>query len=244
MGAANKIFGILTIALIISGGFGFLASRRVRADATYVPQQDQMKQAKTCPSADDTACNRWYYLTEKNKPEAWKYDRAGYSKKQRWYHVGQPTTPPKPKIIVLEGVHFDFDKADLRPDAIPILMKNLPELQHENIHVIVVGHADNRGTDEYNRGLSERRARAVMNYYIGHGIPADRLSAEGRGEFEPIAVNEAHQQGVSVKVENDGLHAGRAMNRRIELHITSISSSVPTTLSPASGSATTLTPEE
>src|SRR5579885_2781117 len=247
----SKTFKFLMVGLTLSGAFSLAAVRSAQGDeakktgdATVVPQQTAVKEAKTCPSDDDTDCNRWYFMMEKNQPDAWKYDHAEYSKKQRWYHVGQPVTPPKPKIIVLEDVHFDFDKYNLRPDAIPILESNLPELQHENIHVTIVGHADDRGSVEYNQKLSERRAQAVMDYYISRGIPAERLSAEGRSKLEPIAVNEPHQPGVSVKAENDGLHTGRALNRRIELHITNIASATVPTAVNVKHPATATAPEQ
>ncbi len=220
------------IRLLLAGSLGFTlgfwafsgAQADEKKDATLVPQQEEAPQAKTCSSEDDTACDRWYYMTEKGKPDAWKSDHPEFSKRQRWYHVGHPVKPVAPKIIVLEGVHFDFDKSDIRPDAIPILEKNLPELQREDIHVTIVGHADDRGSVEYNQGLSERRAQAIRNFYISRGIPPERLSAEGHSKLDPVAVNEPHQPGASVKAENDGLHVGRALNRRIEMHIRSVAS--------------------
>jgi outer membrane protein OmpA-like peptidoglycan-associated protein len=120
---------------------------------------------------------------------------------------------------VLEGVNFDFDKADIRPDAVPILQNNLPEFQCEKIHVTVVGHTDDRGTEEYNQRLSERRAKSVMQYYIEQGIPSSCVSAEGRGKDEPIAVNEPKGPHGDTAEENKYAHSGRALNRRIELHI-------------------------
>jgi outer membrane protein OmpA-like peptidoglycan-associated protein len=182
---------------------------------TQVPEQDVPAACQT----DDLECARWYYLNEKPKPDAWNADAPAFSKKQRWYHVGKTVVPPKPRIIVLEGVRFDFDKANLRPDAIPILERNLGELQSENVRVKVVGHTDERGTDAYNQDLSQRRAEAVMNYYIQRGIPAERLSAEGRGESEPIATNEPIDGSGDTAEENLFGDPGRAKNRRIELHI-------------------------
>jgi len=50
--------------------------------------------------------------------------------------------------------------------------------------IVVVGHADPIGTPEYNQALSERRARAVKNYLVSKGVPADRIRSEGRGEYD------------------------------------------------------------
>jgi outer membrane protein OmpA-like peptidoglycan-associated protein len=207
---------------------GLLAISGVSAgeDVTLVPEQDRSPAACRA-QPEDGRCVRWYYLTEKNRPDAWEYDRPAYGKKQRWYHVGKPVPPAEPRVIVLEGVNFDFDKADIRPDAVPVLKSNLPELQSQNIRVLVVGHTDERGTEEYNQRLSERRAQSVMNWFVENGIPATRLSAEGRGESEPVAANEPVDDGGDTPEEHAHADPGRAKNRRIELHIQDVVVSNP-----------------
>jgi outer membrane protein OmpA-like peptidoglycan-associated protein len=72
-----------------------------------------------------------------------------------------------------------------------------------DVKVEVAGHTCNIGTDEYNMGLSQRRADAVRNYLISQGIPADRLTAKGYGESQPTADNSTRE--------------GRVQNRRVEL---------------------------
>jgi OOP family OmpA-OmpF porin len=109
-------------------------------------------------------------------------------------------------VIELEGVHFDFDKATLRPDAIVILNEAAALLQkHERVVVEVAGHTDSKGSEEYNLGLSDRRATAVKDYLTSKGVKASRLSARGYGESRPVASNDTE--------------AGRAENRRVELII-------------------------
>jgi OOP family OmpA-OmpF porin len=71
--------------------------------------------------------------------------------------------------------------------------------------VLVEGHADVTGGEGYNQGLSERRAGTVRDYLIGHGVPADMITAFGYGEFRPIASNETEE--------------GKALNRRTEIHL-------------------------
>jgi outer membrane protein OmpA-like peptidoglycan-associated protein len=127
-----------------------------------------------------------------------------------------PGTPPGTKVdhtgcplqevTILKGVHFDFDKATLRPDALTILddaaaiMQRYPEIKVE-----IAGHTDSVGTDEYNMGLSARRAQAVMDYFASKGIDASRLSSKGYGESMPLTGNDTV--------------AGRAENRRVEMRI-------------------------
>ena len=111
-----------------------------------------------------------------------------------------------PKVIVLKGVNFDNDRAELRPDAIAILDAAVATLKaNPGVKVEVAGHTDSRNSDYYNLGLADRRAKAVMQYFIGHGIDAARLSAKSYGESKPIADNETEE--------------GRVQNRRVELHI-------------------------
>jgi OOP family OmpA-OmpF porin len=117
-----------------------------------------------------------------------------------------PTPAPAKKKIVLRGVNFDFDKADIRPDAEPILDEAVRTLQEEGaISIVVEGHTDSIGTEEYNQGLSVRRAAAVRAYLAGKGIDASRMSVEGLGETKPVASNDTS--------------SGRAQNRRVELSV-------------------------
>jgi len=105
---------------------------------------------------------------------------------------------------VLRGVNFDFDRATIRPDA-SVILDEAASILNENsdVQVEVGGHTDAVGTDEYNQGLSERRARAVADYLIEKGVSASRLGTAGYGESKPVADN--------------GTADGRAQNRRVEL---------------------------
>ncbi|MOA44531.1 Outer membrane porin F precursor [compost metagenome] len=71
--------------------------------------------------------------------------------------------------------------------------------------VKVIGHTDSQGSDAYNQALSERRASSVAEYLISQGLAPSKVTSQGRGESEPIADNETD--------------AGRAQNRRVELHL-------------------------
>ncbi len=118
-----------------------------------------------------------------------------------------PPPPPTKKKIVLRGVNFDFDKYNIRPDAVPILEQACKTLKDEpSIDVSCDGHTDSIGTDAYNQKLSERRANAVRQWLIKCGIPASRLTARGFGEKNPVASNATAE--------------GRAQNRRTELVVT------------------------
>jgi len=124
--------------------------------------------------------------------------------------AGQAIGPdgcPVPLTIDLKGVNFDFDKATLRPDAEAILSEAVSILQkYPQLKVEVAGHTDAVGTDQYNQGLSERRAATVYSYLTNAGIDAGRLvGPNGFGESRPIDTNDTAE--------------GRAKNRRTELNV-------------------------
>jgi len=84
-------------------------------------------------------------------------------------------------------VHFDYDQSTLRDDARAALSKNADwlKISYNTAVIEVEGHCDNRGTDQYNLALGERRARAAMEYLQSLGIPANRLKMVSYGEERP-----------------------------------------------------------
>lgn len=105
----------------------------------------------------------------------------------------------------LKGVVlFDFDKADIKPEAHQLLDEVVTILKkNREMKGVIEGHTDSMGSEEYNQGLSERRAQAVEKYIEEHGIDADRYTIKGYGESNPIASNDTEE--------------GRQENRRVEL---------------------------
>ncbi len=122
------------------------------------------------------------------------------------YTVSSATDPIEiPRRLILEGVHFDFDRATLRHEDLTIIDKNVLVLKDwGDIKIEISGHTDSVGSDRYNMGLSLRRAHAVRDYLISKGIPASHLIATGFGESDPVG--------------NNDTNAGRAKNRRVELN--------------------------
>lgn len=118
------------------------------------------------------------------------------------YVAPEPAAPAKK--LVLEGVNFDFDKATLRPADVSDLDKNVDQLKTwGDVDIEVAGHTDSMGSDKYNMTLSRQRAEAVRNYLISKGVAANRLTAKGYGESQPVADNATEE--------------GRFKNRRVEL---------------------------
>ena len=107
------------------------------------------------------------------------------------------------KLLILRGINFDFDSATIKEDSETILDEAVNTLkENPSIKTKIEGHTDATGTEEYNLGLSQRRADAVRDYLISQGIAGERLSTVGQGEAYPITSNDTRE--------------GRSKNRRIE----------------------------
>lgn len=112
------------------------------------------------------------------------------------------------RLIVLENINFDYDKAVIRADAEVIVDQALSILNdNPAMTVTIEGHTDSIASRGYNQALSERRARAVLDYLVSRGIEPGRLNPIGRGETSPITDNATED--------------GRAQNRRVEFIVTS-----------------------
>ena len=114
--------------------------------------------------------------------------------------MAEAPKPALPSSVVL----FSFNSADIRSEAYPTLneaaniMKQNPDLNSR-----IDGYADSTGNEAYNIGLSERRAKAVKDFFVSKGIDPERLTIKGFGDADPVANNDTKE--------------GRAKNRRVEL---------------------------
>ena len=133
-----------------------------------------------------------------------------------------PPPPPEPEpeppakkrvtvtadhIVISEKIQFDFNKATIKAESHGLL-DEIVQVFKENPHireVEVIGHTDSDGSDRYNKKLSDKRAAAVRQYLVDHGIAEGTLLSKGMGEEQPIASNETDE--------------GKATNRRVEFKI-------------------------
>jgi outer membrane protein OmpA-like peptidoglycan-associated protein len=125
-----------------------------------------------------------------------------------------PGTPPNTEVdergcailrakIVLDGITFQFNSANIQPESEPTLERAAQILRdNPGVHVEIEGHTDDTGNAGYNERLSMARARSVADWLIAHGIPADRMGTRGYGATKPRAPNDTE--------------ANKAKNRRIE----------------------------
>lgn len=104
------------------------------------------------------------------------------------------------------GILFEFNSSTLQPEAKTNISKLADILKkYPDSNILVTGHTDSDGTEQYNQTLSEKRAKAVSDYTIAQGINSSRLSTKGLGEAEPVASNETVE--------------GKQLNRRVEIAI-------------------------
>ena len=112
-------------------------------------------------------------------------------------------------VIILKGdALFDFDKSDIKPDAVKVLdvaAKTIQSVWRDGSVVLVNGYTDSVGSDDYNQGLSERRAQAVAHWFPTRGIPYSVIKTQGFGKSNPVSPNTKP--------------GGRAQNRRVEIYV-------------------------
>jgi peptidoglycan-associated lipoprotein len=108
--------------------------------------------------------------------------------------VTEPATVTLAAAGISDTVYFDYDKTSLRPDSLPAL-SHIAEwmMQHPNVQIRIAGHADERGTREYNLALGDRRAAAVRAYLVSVGISAQRLETMSYGKERPVAVGSSEE---------------------------------------------------
>jgi outer membrane protein OmpA-like peptidoglycan-associated protein len=130
--------------------------------------------------------------------------------------VDAPPIPPRPvkpppvpptvmkQKVVLRGIHFDFNRSNIRPGDSAVLDEDVSSLKaNPGVTINVNGYCDAIGGDDYNMKLSQRRAGAVVDYLVRAGVPSNQLSAHGYGKTDFVATNDTAE--------------GRAQNRRVEL---------------------------
>ena len=105
-------------------------------------------------------------------------------------------------MVSLDNIYFDFDSFVLSATARETLSKNAQLMMKEgSVNVQIAGNCDERGSDEYNLALGEKRAKAAMNYMTTLGVPADRLSTISYGKEKPI--DPGHDEAAWAKNRND-----------------------------------------
>jgi len=124
----------------------------------------------------------------------------------------KPLLVSKGKFYVIKNVFFEFGKFDLSKDA-QIEIEKLYDIMDKNpdLYIEVIGYTDSKSSAAFNQKLSEKRAKSVIDYLINKGITSQRFVAIGKGESNPIAINE--------NADGSDNPEGRKLNRRVEIKL-------------------------
>jgi outer membrane protein OmpA-like peptidoglycan-associated protein len=107
------------------------------------------------------------------------------------------------KNFAFQPVYFDHDKAEIRPEYIDFLLRMTRVVDgHSDLRIRVTGHTDSDGSDAYNIDLSKRRAKALIDFFVQHGLSEDRIEIDFKGEKDPI--------------DNNSTPEGKQKNRRVD----------------------------
>lgn len=141
-----------------------------------------------------------------------KYSNLTIPSDDKIYTVNVQLRYHPAKTVILENVEFDFDKASIRPSSYKTL-NDLAEVMSikKNMKIEITGHTDSKGSEEYNKNLSQERAESVRKYLISKGINSSQVIAKGYGSSEAIAPN--------TNPDGSDNPEGRQRNRRIEVRI-------------------------
>ena len=112
-------------------------------------------------------------------------------------------------------IHFDFDKSNIRPDDAGMLDQKVAILNaNPDLRIRINGHCDERGSDEYNLALGNRRSTAAKNYLVSHGVDASRIETASYGEERPVAMGHDEDSWAQNRRDEFEILSGGDMLRR------------------------------
>ncbi|MBN2366580.1 MAG: OmpA family protein [Calditrichaeota bacterium] len=204
----KKAFQVVLISLIIAGLLGCSASRKTKgaavgataggvAGAVIGKQAGNTLLGAIIGAAVGGAAGAYIGNYMDNQAEEIEQDLEGATVER----IGEGI-----KITFNSGLLFDVDKANLRPASQEELAKLANILnKYEETNILIEGHTDATGSDDYNLELSRRRSQSVANYLASLNVSASRFTIMGYGESQPIASNETVD--------------GRQLNRRVDIAV-------------------------
>jgi peptidoglycan-associated lipoprotein len=157
------IFGLSGILILL-----FLASCRAKVEEAPPPPPPQVKEQPKVEKVKEVPPVKKPELTEEEIFQAKSLEEIN-------------------REAPLRMIHFDFDRYFIRDDAKPVLAKNAAWLKKfGSAKVLIEGHCDERGTEEYNLALGEKRAKSTLDYLFSLGISADRIRIISYGKSQPL----------------------------------------------------------
>lgn len=171
------IFGAIMLAMLLALGVS-CAKKQVTME-TQEMAADESQQ-----SAEDEAARR-------EAEEARMREQRAREARQR-QDASSMSEAARKAAFEDEDIHFDFDKYVLTPQSMMILDDKAAYLrEHAGVRVLVEGHADDRGSNEYNLALGDRRANSAKNYLVKSGVAASRITSISYGEEQPLCMQQS-----------------------------------------------------
>ena len=171
------IFGALMLAMLLVLSVS-CAKKKVTMEAEPT-QEMTAEQMEAQQAAQEAAAAREAQMAQKGEAEQQREEAAMMAEEARM------------RAFVEENIHFDFDKYDLKPKAMMILDEKATYLrEHPEVRVLIEGHCDDRGTNEYNLALGDRRANSAKNYLVRSGVAESRITTISYGEEQPLCMEQ------------------------------------------------------
>jgi peptidoglycan-associated lipoprotein len=168
------VLGALLLAMLLVLGVS-CAKKTVTMEAEPMEEEMAVEDAAAQQAAEDAAAAREARLAKMSEAERQREEAAMMAEEARM------------RAFVDEHIHFDFDKYVLTPKAMMILDEKAAYLrEHPEVRVLVEGHCDERGTNEYNLALGDRRANSAKNYLVKSGVAESRITTISYGEEQPL----------------------------------------------------------
>ncbi len=172
--------------------------RKEEVDALQQRFQWWPTDARPSPVKDEQMGGYWWWPKTPGETRPWGNRGYIYVYKIIYDYKTDELPPPKPqelrpsllikKIIKNVKIYFDYNKADLRDDAVQILNKAIGTLQRNlEASILITGNCDIRGSENYNNKLGQERAAAVKNFMLEHNIPENRIRIVSRGKLDAVA---------------------------------------------------------
>ena len=172
------IFGAIMLAMLLALGVS-CAKKQV----TMETQEMAAEEGAAQQSAEDEAARR-------EAEEARLREQRAREARQR-QEASSMSEAARRAAFEDEEIHFDFDKYVLTPQAMMILDDKAAYLrEHSGVRVLVEGHCDERGSNEYNLALGDRRANSAKNYLVKSGVAESRITTISYGEEQPLCMQQ------------------------------------------------------
>ncbi|MBW1679996.1 MAG: peptidoglycan-associated lipoprotein Pal [Deltaproteobacteria bacterium] len=175
------VFACTSLVLVVS-----CAKKQVQVEERVQPTTEQAKVTETVQQEKEAVETKETKQVDTAKEEA--YRRAEAERQARLRELErQQRLAFQIREFEAENIYFDFDKSDLKPEAQVVLKKKAEWLRNNPAYKLrIEGHCDERGTNEYNLALGERRAHSARNFLIALGISGDRIATISYGEERPV----------------------------------------------------------